>query len=234
MNLYEKSGKLGGMFIPASAMSFKESDKRLIAWYEHQMEKLGVNLHMNIAVDSKMLKELNADEVFVATGSSARTLQLPGFESDRVLTAVDALMNPEKVQGDLVIIGGGLTGIEIAYEYARKGSRVTVLEAMDKYLNVDLAAANRNFLLAAVDLYHIDVQVNAKVSAYTDGSVTYTNPDGEHSVKADTVIVSIGYNSENSLAKELGGEHVHVIGDADHVSNLMGAIWQAYEAAMKL
>lgn len=234
VDLYEKSGKLGGMFIPASAMSFKESDKRLIAWYGHQMEKLGVNLHMNTAVDSKMLKELNADEVFVATGSSARTLQLPGFESDRVLTAVDALMNPEKVQGDLVIIGGGLTGIEIAYEYARKGSRVTVLEAMDKYLNVDLAAANRNFLLAAVDLYHIDVQVNAKVSAYTDGSVTYTNPDGEHSVKADTVIVSIGYNSENSLAKELGGEHVHVIGDADHVSNLMGAIWQAYEAAVKL
>lgn len=234
VDLYEKSGKLGGMFIPASAMSFKESDKRLIAWYEQQMEKLGVNLHMNTAVDSKMLKALDADEVFVATGSSARTLQLPGFESDRVLTAVDALMNPEKVQGDLVIIGGGLTGIEIAYEYARKGSRVTVLEAMDKYLNVDLAAANRNFLLAAVDLYHIDVQVNAKVSAYTDGSVTYTNPDGEHSVKADTVIVSIGYNSENSLAKELGGEHVHVIGDADHVSNLMGAIWQAYEAAMKL
>lgn len=205
VDLYEKSGKLGGMFIPASAMSFKESDKRLIAWHEQQMEKLGVNLHMNTAVDSKMLKALDADEVFVATGSSARTLQLPGFESDRVLTAVDALMNPEKVQGDLVIIGGGLTGIEIAYEYARKGSRVTVLEAMDKYLNVDLAAANRNFLLAAVDLYHIDVQVNAKVSAYTDGSVTYTNPDGEHSVKADTVIVSIGYNSENSLAKELGG-----------------------------
>ncbi len=47
-------------------------------------------------------------------------------------------MNSEKVQGDIVVIGGGLTGIEIAYEYARKGSKVTVLEAMDKYLNVDL------------------------------------------------------------------------------------------------
>lgn len=157
---------------------FKESDKRLIAWYERQMEKLGVHLHMNTTVSREMLKELAADEIFVATGSSARTLDLPGFDSDRVLTAVDALMNPEKVQGDLVIIGGGLTGIEIAYEYARKGNHVTVLEAMDKYLNVDLAAANRNFLLSAVELYHIDLHVNAKVGAFADGSVTYTDPEG--------------------------------------------------------
>ena len=234
VDLYEKTDKLGGMFIPASAMSFKESDKRLIAWYEHQMDKLGVHLHMNTTVTKEMLEDLRADEVFVATGSSTRTLTLEGFDDSRVLTAVDALMNPEKVQGDIVVIGGGLTGIEIAYEYARKGSKVTVLEAMDKYLNVDLAAANKNFLLSAVDLYQIDVHVNAKVSAYVDGSVAYSDPAGEHKVKADTVIVSIGYNSDKSLAEKLGTDHVHVIGDANHVSNLMGAIWQAYETAMKL
>ena len=234
VDLYEKTDKLGGMFIPASAMSFKESDKRLIAWYKHQMEKLGVKLHMNTTVTKEMLDGLNADEVFVATGSTARRLNLEGFESEHVLTAVDALMNPEKVQGDITIIGGGLTGIEIAYEYASKGSKVTVLEAMDKYLNVDLAAANKNFLLAAVKLYNIDVHVNAKVAGYVDGNVVYTDDSGEHKIKANTVIVSIGYNSNKELAEELGGEHVHVIGDADHVSNLMGAIWQAYEIAMNL
>ncbi len=76
--------------------------------------------------------------------------------------------------------------------------------------------------------------MNAKVSAYVDGSVAYSDPAGEHKVKADTVIVSIGYNSDKSLAEKLGTDHVHVIGDANHVSNLMGAIWQAYETAMKL
>lgn len=232
VDLYEKTDVLGGMFIPASAMSFKASDKKLIAWYERQMDKLGVNLHMNTTVDATMVKDMNADVVFVATGSAPRMLNLEGFDSERVLTAVDALMNPEKIQGDIVIIGGGLTGIEIAYEQALLGRKVTVLEAMDKYLNVDIAAANKNFLLTAIRRYNIDVHVNAKVEAYKDGNVIYSDVNGEQSVKADTVIVSIGYNSANKLAKEL--ENAYLIGDASKVSNLMGAIWQAYEIAMNI
>lgn len=232
VDLYEKTDALGGMFIPASAMSFKASDKKLIAWYERQMYKLGVNLHMNTTIDAAMVKDMNADAVFVATGSAPRMLNLEGFDSERVLTAVDALMNPDKVQGDIVIIGGGLTGIEIAYEQALLGRKVTVLEAMDKYLNVDIAAANKNFLLTAVRQYNIDVHVNAKVEAYRDGNVIYSDVNGEQSAKADTVIVSIGYNSANTLANEL--ENAYVIGDASKVSNLMGAIWQAYEIAMTI
>lgn len=232
VDLYEKTDALGGMFIPASAMSFKASDKKLIAWYVRQMNKLGVNLHMNTTVDAAMVKDMNADTVFVSTGSAPRMLNLEGFDSERVLTAVDALMNPGKVQGEIVIIGGGLTGIEIAYEQALLGRKVTVLEAMDKYLNVDIAAANKNFLLTAVRQYNIDVHVNAKVEAYRDGNVIYSDVNGEQSVKADTVIVSIGYNSVKTLANEL--ENAYVIGDASKVSNLMGAIWQAYEIAMNI
>lgn len=232
VDLYEKTDALGGMFIPASAMSFKASDKKLIAWYERQMYRLGVNLHMNTTIDAAMVKDMNADAVFVATGSAPRMLNLQGFDSERVLTAVDALMNPDKVQGDIVIIGGGLTGIEIAYEQALLGRKVTVLEAMDKYLNVDIAAANKNFLLTAVRQYNIDVHVNAKVEAYRDSNVIYSDVNGEQSAKADTVIVSIGYNSANTLANEL--ENAYVIGDASKVSNLMGAIWQAYEIAMNI
>lgn len=114
VDLYEKTSELGGMFIPASAMSFKESDKKLIEWYKRQMTKLGVHVHLNTTVDKAMAEEMNADAVFIATGSAPRVLKADGFDSERVLSAVEALMNPEKVQGDVVIIGGGLTGIEIA------------------------------------------------------------------------------------------------------------------------
>ena len=84
----------------------------------------------------------------------------------------------------------------------------------------------------AVRQYNIDVHVNAKVEAYMDGNVIYSDVNGEQSAKADTVIVSIGYNSANTLANEL--ENAYVIGDASKVSNLMGAIWQAYEIAMTI
>lgn len=234
VDLYEKSDELGGMFIPAAAMSFKESDKRLIEWYKRQMDKTGVRVHLNTTADKEMIDAMNADAVFIATGSKAKMIQAEGFESESVLTAVDALMNPEKIHGDIVIIGGGLTGIEIAYDQALHGRKVTVLEALDKYLNVDIAAANKNFLLTAIKYYNIDVHVNAKVTSYIDGNVVFEDETGKHKVKADTVIVSIGYNSENTLANEVTGDNVYVIGDANKVSNLMGAIWQAYEIAMNI
>lgn len=234
VDLYEKSDELGGMFIPAAAMSFKESDKRLIEWYKRQMDKTGVRVHLNTTADKEMIEAMNADVVFIATGSKAKMIQAEGFESESVLTAVDALMNPEKIHGDIVIIGGGLTGIEIAYDQALHGRKVTVLEALDKYLNVDIAAANKNFLLTAIKYYNINVHVNAKVTSYIDGNVVFEDETGKHKVKADTVIVSIGYNSENTLANEVTGDNVYVIGDANKVSNLMGAIWQAYEIAMNI
>ncbi len=234
VDLYEKTNTLGGMFIPASAMSFKASDRKLIEWYKLQMQELGVNVKMETTVDSAMMSEKDYDDIFIATGSNARMIKAEGFDSPNVLTAVDALMNPDKVSGDIVVIGGGLTGIEISYDQALKGRKVTVLEAMDKYLNVDIAAANKNFLLEAVKIHNIDVRVNAKVEAYRDGNIVFDTENGRECVKADTVIVSIGYNSEKELADTISGDNVHVIGDANKVSNLMGAIWQAYEIAMNI
>ncbi|MCD7840106.1 MAG: FAD-dependent oxidoreductase [Erysipelotrichaceae bacterium] len=125
--LYEKTDKLGGVFIPASAMSFKASDKRLIQWYELQMKELGVDVHMNTIVTKELIDEVNPDVVYRATGSTTRTLNIPGNE--KTISAINALNNPEFMQGDIVIIGGGLTGVEIAYEYAKQGRNVTVLEA---------------------------------------------------------------------------------------------------------
>ncbi|MCD7808542.1 MAG: FAD-dependent oxidoreductase [Erysipelotrichaceae bacterium] len=228
--LYEKTDKLGGVFIPASAMSFKASDKRLIQWYELQMKELGVDVHMNTTVTKELIDEVNPDVVYQATGSSTRKLNILGNE--KTISAIDALNNPELMQGDIVIIGGGLTGVEIAYEYAKQGRNVTVLEAQDKILNVDLAAPNKNFLLAAMDVYNVNVVVNAKVISVDDENVNYEVDGQQQSVKADTTVVSIGYNSYvpfDSLDREM-----YTIGDAAKVSNLMGAIWTAYETAMNI
>ena len=125
VDLYEKTEQLGGMFIAASSMSFKEADKRLIQWYEHQIQKAGVKVHMNQEVTADFVKEEKPDVVYVATGSKARVLK--GVENaDRVISAVDALLDKKSVEGEnLVIIGGGLTGIEIAYDQAKHGRKNT-------------------------------------------------------------------------------------------------------------
>ena len=232
VSLYEKTDQLGGMFIAASAMSFKESDKRLIRWYARQMEKLSVDVHMNTEVTDEIIRDADPDVIFQATGSSPRTLDLPGAENDYVMSAVEALNSPEKVKGKIVVIGGGLTGIEIAYDHAKNGEDVTVIEAMDRVLNVDIAAANLLYLKEAVCHYGIKTVTGAAVSSLQDGRVTFSADGEEKSVPADTVIVSIGYDSTPPIHVE--GKEVYTIGDAGRVSNLLGAVWSAYETAMNV
>ena len=76
VDLYEKTGRLGGAFIAASAMSFKEKDKQLLQWYERMLAKSGAKVHLNCEVTD--LESLGADAVVVAVGATARTLPIPG------------------------------------------------------------------------------------------------------------------------------------------------------------
>ena len=49
--IYEKSDKLGGMYNYASAMSFKEADKKLLEWYDRELKKAGIEVHLNTEID---------------------------------------------------------------------------------------------------------------------------------------------------------------------------------------
>lgn len=234
VDLYEKTDELGGMFIAAGSMSFKEADMELIEWYRRQMKHQGITVHMNTEVTEELIEKVHPDEIFICTGSSPKKLDLPGAENDYVLTAVDALRNPERIKGNTVVIGGGLTGIEIAYDQALQGNIVTVLEAMDKILNVDISAANLKLLHAELKYHQIPVVINAKVVSFEDHEVAYTVNGEVKKIPADTIIMSVGYTSVNPFIDSLTGEHVHVIGDAGKVANLMNAIWGAYETAKEI
>jgi Pyridine nucleotide-disulphide oxidoreductase. len=134
-------------------------------------------------------------------------------------------------------VGGGLTGCEIAYDLAKDGKQVTIIEVLDDILKVKgLCAANANILRELLAYYNVEVLVNTSLSAVTEGSVTVKTADGLKNIEADTVITAVGYNSDNRLYEQIKdcGVPVHLIGDAKQVSNLMGAIWDAYEVAMTI
>ncbi len=91
-------------------------------------------------------------------------------------------------------------------------------------------------LRMAIEQYQIGIHTDTKIVKISEESVTIER-DGKQSVlAADTVISSIGYIFENSLAQQLKdcGAQVETLGDCDHVSNLMGAIWKAFESASKI
>ena len=79
----------------------------------------------------------------------------------------------------------------------------------------------------------IDVVCSARVKSYHDGKLCYEKDGENHSIMADSVILAVGYREEKSLYEELQYEipDIYLLGDAKNVSNIMYAIWDAFEVA---
>lgn len=231
--LFEKTGVLGGNLIPGGAPSFKEDDIALAKWYARQMELLGVEVHMNTEVTKEMVLSGGYDTVIVATGSTPKVFSLG--DDEKVYTAADVLTGAKDPGETTVIVGGGLVGLELALDLAEKGKKVTVVEAMDKLLAVNgpICSANKEMLLEMVPFKGVNVVCSARVKGYTGGQLRYEKDGENHSIPADSVILAVGYREEKTLYEELQYEipDIYLLGDAKNVSNIMYAIWDAFEVA---
>ena len=230
VTLYEKSNALGGVFIAAAAPSFKEKDRDLIAWYIRELAKLpSIKVEMNREV--KNIDELEADEIIIATGAKARRIPIPG--ADTAVEAIDVLLGKVPVGEKVTVIGGGLTGCEIAYELYLQGKQPTIVEMQDDLITTKgICLANTSYLRDFFKTNKVPVYLETSVSSIENGKVTVKNKAGETTlIESDTVVLSVGYTPA-PLAKKKA--HVHVIGDANKVGNLRTVIWGAWDVCMKL
>ena len=231
--LYEKNDKLGGNLIPGGSPDFKEDDIALANWYAHTLEELKVEVHLNSELTKEEVLKFNADSVIIATGSTPKVFSLG--DDDKVFTAADVLLGNKDAGNTTVVVGGGLVGCELALDLAKKGKKVTIVEALYKLLalNGPLCSANSEMLERLIPFNGIDVKINSKVKTYKDGILEIETENGIEKIECDSVILSVGYKEENSLYNELEFEipEIHLLGDARKVSNIMYAIWDAYEVA---
>jgi len=229
VELYEKSDSLGGVFRAAAAPVFKEQDKKLLEWYQRELVKTGVKVHLNTEMTAEALAECKADAVIAATGALPRKLPVPGFSGENTVEAIDYLMGRKPVGERVVIIGGGLTGCEIAYDLALKGKKPIIVEMQDDILKImGLSAANSNMLRELIRYYEIPVYTSASLKEIRPNGVLVSGENGELVIPADSVVLSVGYVPNAPIP---AAENCTVIGDAAKVGNLMTVIEQAYQAA---
>ena len=229
VEIYEKSNRLGGVFIAAAAPSFKEKDKQLLKWYENEIKRLNIPVHFDNEVTD--LSKIPADEYVIATGAKAKTLPIKGV--DKEIEAIDYL-NGREVKDKVAIIGGGLTGCEIAYDLCLKGKKPLVVEmAKDVITAPGICMANSQMLRDLLRYYKVDVYLESVVKEIGDNYIVIGTKDGDFKVDVDNVILSVGYNSTPLVAED-EKNHIHVVGDALKVGNLKNVIWKAYELAFKL
>jgi 2-enoate reductase len=225
--IYEASDKLGGTFIPGSSESYKGKLRDLLKWYIKTMKDLGIEIHLNEKIED--LSRFGDKDIVIATGSSPRKLKLPGFE--KTIEACEYL-NGAPVGDDIVVVGGGLTGCEIAYELALQGKKVKIVEMKnDLIAQTGVCLANSSYLREWFALHEVPVYLETALKEVKDDCVICSNSGTDIAIPCDTVISSAGYIPA-PLSEEKG--KIRLVGDCKEIGNLRTVIWRAYETAMKI
>ena len=226
--IYEASDKLGGTFIPASAESYKGKLRDLLKWYVKKMKDMNIEIHFNEKITD--LSKFEGKDIIIATGSKARKLNVPGFE--KTVEACDFL-NGQTVKDNVAVIGGGLTGCEIAYELALNGKKPIIVEMKDDLVSqTGVCLANSSYLREWFALNKVPVYLETRLKEVKDDEIVCVDKEGKDiTIKCDSVISSAGY-IPNPLTEE--SSNIKLVGDCRNIGNLRTVIWRAYEVAMKI
>ena len=232
--IFEKSGELGGLFLTASAMTFKENDKELIRWYLNEIEKEGIDVHLNTEIND--LGALHGfDEIIVASGSVPRTMpSIKGF--DKTLTFTQVLRDKVDVGDKVLFIGGGQSSCEAAYDMLLNyGKHPIIVEyAGDLVAAQATCLANTSYLRDAMEYHKVPVYLHSTVTEITDKGCTVKNVQtGETTfVECDSVVNGIGF-----VPTPVGGKNnkkAYRVGDCVAIGNLRTVIWRAWAVCMKI
>ena len=239
--LFEKSGELGGLFLTASAMTFKENDKELIRWYRREIEKSGIEVHLNTEVND--LGTLRGyDDIIVATGSVPRTMPgIKGFE--KTLTFTQLLKEKHEVGDKVLFIGGGQSSCEAAYDLLLNyGKHPIIVEyANDLVAAQATCLANTSYLRDAMEYHKVPVYLHSTVTEITDKGCTVKNVQTGETffVECDNVVNGIGFvptpvGGRTASRKVKGKETIFRVGDCVAIGNLRTVIWRAWDVCMKI
>ena len=226
VTLYEKTGELGGVFIPAASFEFKEKDRQLIEWYKKQLRDLNVEVKLNCQIDDT--GKLDADEVIVATGAVARKLCIKGEE--KAIEAVSYLNDRSQVGEKVIVIGGSLTGCEISYELLIQVKQPFIIEMKNDLMAAKgICLANTSYLRDFFKLKKVPVYLNTTVKEINEKGITALDKNqNEFFVQGDSVIMCVGY-----LPNPIQGKKKNFVGDCYEVGNVMTAVTRAWDVAMK-
>ena len=235
VEVYEKTDTVGGTLRIAAIPPCKQEIASFINWQSNQVDKLGIKINFNTDVNEDTLKKANIDEVVVATGSTAIKPNINGVDSPNVVMVNDVLDGLVNVGKNVVVIGGGQAGCEVASHLAIHMKNVTILEMAPEIAATE-ELTTRMHLLLTFDKYKVNYHTNTNVTEISADCVKAKKGEESICVPADSVVIATGYKPNNVLAENLkaAGFVTHVIGDAGSGKQLFNATKQAYELSLEI
>ena len=235
--LCEASNSLGGQFILAGAAPRKEEMKEAAISMGDIAKRKGVEIRLETPVTPEVIKEINPDEVIIAAGAEPIKLRVPGNDLPHVTNSHDVLAGKAMVTGEVVVIGGGLVGLEVAEFLSGKINKITVVEMLNEVAK-DLGQLRKICVMES--LYHEGIKTitDAKCTEIKEKSIVIEK-DGElQEVPCDSVVVAIGAKSRDfsELSNYCEEKNIpyHVIGDAVRARRALNCIEEAVNVAREI
>ena len=226
VSLYEKENKLGGQWNILS--SYRPEVSSLTNHLSRELLKAGVEVHTRTQVDVEFVKRSQPDAVVVATGAKQKLPEIPGVDGKNVVLANDILSGKVRTDKEVVVIGGGLVGMETAAFLSKHGHRVSLVDIVD--IGKDVGYTFKEALLEEMIRNGVYFYPNSIPDRITENGLNMMIFNETVLLKADTIVIATGAVSENSLYQELKGLglEVHLIGDSLEPRNSLAAIHEGF------
>ena len=226
--LYEKESVLGGQLILGSVSVYKKEMLHLIDFLKKQIKKYNVTCHMKSEVNIDMIKEINPDVVIIATGSIPYKPPVDGINLPIVATVPEIFNGVKTVMKDVIIIGGGATGCEVALELSERGIHVIIVEQLPN-IGTQIEAITKKIILEKLRKNSVRILTEHRLSKVSEKGAYVTDKNGNHVfLKGDKVIIAVGNSPNNSLFEEVKQikKEVYQIGDCLEVRSAKEAIYE--------
>ena len=255
VDLYEKSGKLGGRLEFADHITFKEDVRRYREYLIHQVEmKDNITVHLNEEFTPEKAKTANYDALVIAIGANNFIPPIPGTELPNVMHCADLFGHEDRVGEHAVIVGGGMVGCEATIVLQNMGKKVDLVEVMDElmkgekkfypdereatlyYINHEFSLDNKNFV-DPPEIDRVKVHLSSRCVKVTENGIEIEDKDGKRQfIEADTVIMSTGMRADKQVMNQFEGlaDNVIFIGDCKKVGNIYGTTTGGLAAAREI
>lgn len=245
--LYEKEHKLGGSVPVAATIKGLEIEDlpSLVRYLETQITKLGVSINPGKEVNRKLVESLKPDVLILATGGLYDLPEIPGIDSPKVVRAADLnrrlkkylrFLNPGlliwatkfwmPIGKRVVIIGGGVHGLQTAVFLVKRGRKVTVAETAEKM--GELVIENHKVrLFGWLEQKGVELFSGVKYEEITGEGLTITTSEGDKkTLAADTIIPALPMLPDRKLFNSLEdtAPEVYQIGDCGNPALIIDAI----------
>lgn len=236
VTLCERETELGGQWLQAAAAVAKSDFAGFVGWQSRMLERYGVDVLLDTECDQAFVDSGDFDVIVDATGSVPAIPPIAGLTEIPYLNVEDIFERGEMGEGKVVVIGGGLSGSEVAEHLAVHGAEQVVLIEMLDQIAADGVFAVRRGLIKNLAANNVEIITGARVTQVGKGVVEYQRDGSRQSISGvGTIVLASGVRSAYALeGLDLSGHEVYAVGDAARAKDGYHNIREGYELGLRL